>query len=208
MRVPLIIYGAGGLGLEVLSMLFEFPQYDFVGFVDDVVPIGTRISHHKVVGDASYIVGIKEKTAVIIAVGSPAQKKNIVSNVRNENVFYPTIIHSRALLQLRSSINIGHGSIVTAGVIITADVMIGNHVLVNLNTTIGHGTAIGDYVSIMPGVNIAGNVKVKEAVLIGSGANVKNNIVIGEASTIGMGAAVIRDVADNSTVVGVPAKPR
>jgi serine O-acetyltransferase len=41
-------------------------------------------------------------------------------------------------------------------------------------------------------------------VVIGSGARVLGNITIGENSRIGAGSVVLRDVPDNSTVVGVP----
>jgi len=40
--------------------------------------------------------------------------------------------------------------------------------------------------------------------VIGAGARVLGNIVIGENSRIGAGSVVLRDVPDNSTVVGVP----
>jgi len=41
-------------------------------------------------------------------------------------------------------------------------------------------------------------------VVIGAGARVLGNIIIGENSRIGAGSVVLRDVPDNSTVVGVP----
>jgi serine acetyltransferase len=59
----------------------------------------------------------------------------------------------------------------------------------------------------MPGVNIAGEVTVGEAVLIGSGANILNRIALGDRCRVGMGAVVINDVNRELTVVGVPAKP-
>ena len=41
-------------------------------------------------------------------------------------------------------------------------------------------------------------------VVIGGGAKVLGNIVVGENCRIGAGSVVLRDVPDNSTVVGVP----
>ena len=40
--------------------------------------------------------------------------------------------------------------------------------------------------------------------VVGAGARVLGNITIGENSRIGAGSVVLRDVPDNSTIVGVP----
>ena len=41
-------------------------------------------------------------------------------------------------------------------------------------------------------------------VVIGAGARVFGNIIIGENCGVGAGSVVLRDVPDNSTIVGVP----
>jgi serine O-acetyltransferase len=42
-------------------------------------------------------------------------------------------------------------------------------------------------------------------VVVGGGAKVLGNITVGDNCRIGAGSVVVRDVPDNSTVVGVPA---
>jgi serine O-acetyltransferase len=42
-------------------------------------------------------------------------------------------------------------------------------------------------------------------VVIGAGAKVLGNILVGDNSRVGAGSVVLRNVPDNSTVVGVPA---
>jgi len=44
--------------------------------------------------------------------------------------------------------------------------------------------------------------------LIGTGAQILQYISIGDHAVIGAGAMVNRDVASNTTVMGVPAKPK
>lgn len=47
---------------------------------------------------------------------------------------------------------------------------------------------------------------IKNNVIISSGAKVLGPITIGENSKIGANAVVLKDVPDNATVVGIPAK--
>jgi len=44
-------------------------------------------------------------------------------------------------------------------------------------------------------------------VVVGSGAQVLGPIVVGDGARVGANAVVTKDVAPNSTVVGIPAKP-
>ena len=58
----------------------------------------------------------------------------------------------------------------------------------------------------MPTCNISGEVKIGAGTYFGTGAKIINQKNIGKNSIIGAGAVVIRDVADNTVVAGVPAK--
>lgn len=49
--------------------------------------------------------------------------------------------------------------------------------------------------------------RVKKNASIGSGATILPGIIIGEGAMIGAGSVVVKDVPDNITVVGNPAKP-
>jgi serine O-acetyltransferase len=81
-----------------------------------------------------------------------------------------------------------------------------------MGVVIGETTIIGDDVTLYQGVTLGGTGKetgkrhptLRNHVVIGAGARVLGNIIIGENSRIGAGSVVLRDVPDNSTVVGVP----
>ena len=47
---------------------------------------------------------------------------------------------------------------------------------------------------------------IKNNVLIGANATILGNLIIGQNSKVGAGAVVLKDVKENTTVVGVPAK--
>lgn len=102
---------------------------------------------------------------------------------------------------------IAEGCTIMTGAIITNDIKIGTGTLINLNATIGHDTTVGNFCDIMPGANISGNVVIGDYCNIGTGCIILPKIKIGNNVTIGAGAVVNKDVEDNQTVVGIPAKP-
>jgi serine O-acetyltransferase len=81
-----------------------------------------------------------------------------------------------------------------------------------MGVVIGETTIVGDDVTLYQGVTLGGTGKevgkrhptIGSNVVIGAGARVLGNITIGENSRVGAGSVVLRDVPDNSTIVGVP----
>lgn len=206
MKTPLLIYGAGGLGREVLSLARATDTFDVIGFLDDSLPKNSLIKGIKVFGGREALDSFDGKVNLVLAFGDPMLKSRIAAKIKQEKVLYPILKHPTAILQDESTIHIGNGSILCAGCILTNDIRIGDHVLVNLNCTVGHDSAIGNYSSLMPGVNVAGEVGIGECVLVGSGSNILNRVRVGDNSIIGMGSVVIREIEPETTVAGVPAK--
>ena len=81
-----------------------------------------------------------------------------------------------------------------------------------MGIVIGETAIVGDDVTLYQGVTLGGTGKEKgkrhptimNKVVIGTGARVLGNITIGENSRIGAGSVVLRNIPENSTVVGVP----
>jgi sugar O-acyltransferase (sialic acid O-acetyltransferase NeuD family) len=207
---PLYIYGAGGLGKEVASLVYEInrqePSWDLCGYFDDAWPDKSESYDLPVVGDMEKLLNWEEKIAIVIAVGDPRTRKDVAKTLGQRNFQYPVLIHPSVILQNQDRINVGRGTILGAGTILTTDIEIGEHVLINLNCTIGHDCRIGDYSAVMPGVNLAGGVELERSVFIGAGANIVNAVHLGEDARVGAGAVVLKDVDAGDTVVGIPAK--
>ncbi|AQQ51745.1 serine O-acetyltransferase [Planococcus lenghuensis] len=83
-----------------------------------------------------------------------------------------------------------------------------------MGVVIGETCEIGDNVTLFQGVTLGGTGKEKgkrhptleDNVLVASGAKVLGSIVIGENSKIGAGSVVLKNVPENSTVVGIPGR--
>lgn len=140
---------------------------------------------------------------VLIAVGNPKDRFDLVQKLPKETKYF-TFIDPSAII-MDKNIEIGEGSIICAGTIITTNVKIGKHAHLNLQTTIGHDCEIGDYFTTAPGAKISGNCKIHDCVYIGTNASIREKISIHSFSTIGMNAAVVKSIEESGIYVGVPA---
>jgi acetyltransferase-like isoleucine patch superfamily enzyme len=78
---------------------------------------------------------------------------------------------------------------------------------VNTAASLDHDCVLGAFAHVAPGTHLAGSVVVGDGAFLGVGVSVIPGRRIGAWATVGAGAAVIHDVADRVTVVGVPARP-
>lgn len=190
------IFGTGGFGREVYWSLDESERNNTVFFIDDsywdnkdkkVLPLSKFDS---------------KKYEIIIAVGDPILRENIIKKLPKDTKFFTHINKSAVILD--PSVEIGVGSIICAGTIITTNIKIGNHCHLNLHTTIGHDCVIGDYFTTAPGVKISGNCTIGDRVYFGTNSSVKQKINICNDVTIGMNGSVVKSISNSGTYVGVP----
>lgn len=204
------IIGAGGFGREVKMLIDqinnEIPSYELIGFYDDDTSLPKTINGLSYLGTIDDLQNRKESISLVLGIGIPDVKSKIVERLKSKQYDYPVLIHPSVIIG-DDDVNIGKGTIVCAGTIITCNIDIGTFVTLNLSCTVGHDTIIKDYASFMPSVNVSGEVEIMEKVYVGTGARIINQLQIGENTVVGAGAVVSKSLPANCTAVGIPAKP-
>lgn len=200
------IFGSGGFSKELLQLALDC-DVDIDAFIGEK---NGHIDEYQVINELEF--NPHNSFDAYIAIGSPKIRKSLIDKliVKFEGkIKFPNLIHPSARimgLKNQKNVQIGFGNIFTANCIITSHVKIGNFCHFNLNTTIGHDTEIGDYFTSAPGVNISGNNKIGNFTYFGTNSCTREKVEITDHVIVGAGAAVVSNINESGTYVGVPAK--
>ena len=195
----LIIIGAGSLGVMTLDAALEMNCYEEIVFVDDNKKKGELIHGYKVIGGMNQLNDIDNEADYIIAIANNRIRKKIAEQY---DLNYVNIIHPKTSISRLSKI--GRGNIILPNSSVDPETVIKNHVIINKNNSLGHNVTMKSYTQASPGCNLGGIIN--EGTFIGLGSIVLPEIKVGRWSTIGAGAVVTKDIPNNVTAVGIPAK--
>ena len=201
----LAILGASGHGAVVADAAL-LVGWRSVEFYDDRWPAIPSVGQWPVIGNTAELLragtGID---GVIVAIGANIVRLAKQDALRAGGLRVATITHPAAVVS--SLADIGIGCVLFAGAVVNAFATVGAAGIINTCATVDHDCVLGDGVHLGPGAHLGGTVRVGRASWIGIGAVVRHGIAIGANVIVGAGAAVVNDVDDDLTVVGVPARP-
>ena len=118
----------------------------------------------------------------------------------NKNLRYPHI----GIVKIEDNCEIGCGSIIDRGSM--SNTVIGKNTFLDNQIHIAHNVKIGENAIIAGQVGIAGSSTLGKNVKIGGQAGISGHLKIGDNVEIAGGSGVIKNIPNNSKVMGYPAK--
>lgn len=211
MSLPLILIGGGGHA-SVLADAMQLSGNEILGFV---APDSTSsrllaalgISY---LGDDSFVLKHTQDSVFLVnGIGSSRNmqaRKEVYEKFNSLGYRFKTVIHPSAVISKQSRVL--EGAQIMAGVIVQTGVLVGVDSILNSGAIVDHDCQIGSHCHIAPRVVLSGSVMVEDETHIGTGAVVIQGIHIGREGLVAAGSVVVRDVGENTTVMGVPARVR
>lgn len=208
MENPVLIFGAGNLGLTALD-LFQRNGVVVYGLLDD-----NKELHNKEFGDISvlgetdddgFLKLIGQKCEAFIAISDGRVRKRLVKLLNERRKVQPVnAIHDTAIVSTTATL--GHGNLIAARVVINPFAEVGQHCIIQSGVVIETQAKLADYAQIGSGSIISSGVTVEEGAFIGSGVTVVAGITIGKNARVGAGSVVVENVEASATVFGNPAR--
>tara|TARA_B110000238_G_scaffold57465_1_gene62801 strand:- start:27 stop:1007 length:981 start_codon:yes stop_codon:yes gene_type:complete len=119
---------------------------------------------------------------------------------KDKNIRYPHI----GIVIIEDNCEIGCGSTIDRGSL--SNTLIGKNTYIDNQVHIAHNNKIGNNCIIAGQVGFAGSSKLGNNVMIGGQAGISGHLEIGNNVKIAGGSGVIKNIPDNSRVMGYPAK--
>lgn len=203
----LLLIAASGLAREVLATVRSSGRYDVVGFLDDSEGMsGNEVDGAPVLGRIDDSVRYSH-AFFLVCLDSGRARKTVVDRLAALGIAparYATVID--ASVRMPEGCRIGRGSILLQNVALTASVTLGSHVVAMPGVTFTHDDVVADFATVAAGTSLGGGVRIGRAAYLGMNSSVRERTSIGSYATVGMGAAVLSNVPEGETWVGVPAQ--
>ena len=205
-----VIIGAGGHAREVVEILRHQSRGGagprVVGFVVDDPPAhGAEVSGLPILGDWSWFEGAdRGGLAVICAVGLPQLRKRMIGRAKAEGLPFASALSPLAYLSREAEL--GEGVMIFPHSFVSAGGSVGDHAVLNVGATVSHDARVGAYATLGPGARLAGGASAGEGCYLGINSSVIERVSVGAWATVGGGACVTRDLPENVTAVGLPAR--
>ena len=201
----LLILGAGGHGKVAAETALASNLFSSIAFLDDYA--SSPLLGWPIIGPLEMALNpdLKHRYSfAFVAFGDPVIRLNWINILFNLGYLLPTLVHPNA--HVSSTATIGAASIVMAQASVQTNTTIGRGAILNTSCSVDHDCVLSDGVHICPGAHLAGGVRVESRTCIGIGASVIPQVFIGSDVTVGAGSAVIANIPDSVTAVGVPAR--
>jgi sugar O-acyltransferase (sialic acid O-acetyltransferase NeuD family) len=205
----IIIIGGGNQAHYVIDIIERANQYNIVGIIDSIHPVGVDRFGYKIIGRQENISELIVQYQIyggIIAIGDNWVRENIYLQILSLapdfkfiNAIHPSVI-------IGNNVKIGKGVTAMAGVIFNPKAIIGDFTFFATGAQVEHDCIISDFASISAGSITGGHVKLGKYSALTLGVTVLDRLEIGENTVVGAGSLVLKSLPSNVLAYGNPLK--
>ncbi len=204
----LIIIGARGFGRAVYDLAIAMSQYqkefDVKGFLDDKVDALEGYEDYPPIVGTVESYEIQSDDVFVCALGDVRCKKHYAEIVLNKGGYFMNVIHPS--VHLGTNVKLGTGCIIAGNVWIDSDTKIGDFVTLQTGVLIGHDCLVDNWSIIDSACFLGGFVCIEESVTVHPHSCIIPHKIVHNNAVVNIASVVIRDVRENATVMGNPAK--
>ncbi|HJV31905.1 MAG TPA: NeuD/PglB/VioB family sugar acetyltransferase [Bacillales bacterium] len=209
----LVILGGSGIGMIAASIANDLGHFQLLGFLNDVLPIGTMVGKYNKIPVIGNSHGIEkylsdQDVQFFIAYVGMQNEEEVFNKIQKLNIpscRFATLIHPSAIIP-KGFCKIGNGVMMSPLTQLSPDTTIEDNCILLPNSFVGHDSTLRRFAHVAANAVIGANVDVGRAVHVGTNSTIREKVIIGDFSLIGSGAVVLNDVEPNSIVVGNPAR--
>lgn len=204
----LAMFGAGGSGQEAIEVIAaenaKTHQWEKILFVDDVT------KEKEVVGFPVYsfsafqeLYAPEDDVEFLISLGDPDSREKVYYKIQDAGYRFGRFISEDCFIS--PTAKIGNGVMISRSRVFSS-VEIGDNTMVMGFNEIGHDSIIGSHSIFVCHVFVGGHSMLGNNLFVGSNSSFKDSITVGNHSVISLGTAVLKNVPENSVVIGNPGK--
>lgn len=204
----LIIVGARGFGREVYDLATQCSgyniEYTIKGFLDDKADVLDGFENYPAILSSVEDYVIQENDVFVCALGTVQWKKHYAELIQAKEGSFINLIHPST--KLNTNAVVGTGLLVFMYANISNDCVIEDFVTIQGYVGLGHDTKIHKWAHLSSYSFTGGFVVLEEEVTLNTRATVLPRVTVRKGATVGACSMVIKNVKENTTVFGVPAK--
>lgn len=203
---PVALVGAGGhaavvadaaraAGLTLAGWFDDDPNASLAGVLDRTA----SVPHLGPINAA-----LDTDAALHVALGDIALRRSIIARFSARTAIAGPVVHPSAVVA--PSATLAPGVFVGPRAVVNPRATIDAHAIINTAAVVEHDAHVGTNAHVAPGVVLCGDTRVGADTLVGANATVLPGVRVTDRCVVGAGSVVTRDIPNNTTAVGTPAR--